>query len=288
MRIRLVVYCVIALFLNAGLHLSAEEKQFSADEVALLAKLLGDTWTEPDITTLFSQSNVFKLPKMISLNVLDPIRLSKKKYHHFLEPYAINKAKRFINKWTVLLEQADVKYRVDKYVIVGILLLETSFGRFLGRNLILSVLASTLVDASSLLSSQQPAIIGVANQQLRERIQRKRSLALRELKALLTLHQRKLVDALLLKGSYAGAFGLAQFLPSSYLRWAADGNDDGKKDLFSVPDAVFSVARYLSANGYQNDNDQSLNYKAIWHYNNSDVYVDIVFAVALKLRMLYR
>ena len=53
-------------------------------------------------------------------------------------------------------------------------------------------------------------------------------------------------------GSYAGAMGLPQFMPSSYRAYAVDGNDNGKRDLWEEPaDIIHSVANYLAENGWQ-------------------------------------
>ena len=86
-----------------------------------------------------------------------------------------------------------------------------------------------------------------------------------------------------LKGSWAGAFGICQFLPSSYLNWAVDGNDDGNINLYEMDDAIFSVANYLINHGWsEQPEDQK---KAVFTYNNSSDYVDAVIQLAAKLKI---
>ena len=73
-----------------------------------------------------------------------------------------------------------------------------------------------------------------------------------ELERFLVLVQREKLDPLALKGSYAGAMGPLQFMPSAYLRYGVDGNDDGTRDLFSDWDDIFaSIAQYLHDCGWQ-------------------------------------
>src|SRR6185437_6607113 len=73
-----------------------------------------------------------------------------------------------------------------------------------------------------------------------------------ELQKFLVLTHREKIDPLSVKGSYAGAMGPLQFMPSAYLRYAVDGNDDGSRDLFTDWDDIFaSVAHYLQQDGWQ-------------------------------------
>ena len=70
--------------------------------------------------------------------------------------------------------------------------------------------------------------------------------------------------------SYAGAIGPMQFLPSTFRRYAVDGNNDGVADISNVEDAIFSAAKYLKACGYPDMK------KALWGYNPSTAYYNKV------------
>jgi hypothetical protein len=78
--------------------------------------------------------------------------------------------------------------------------------------------------------------------------------------------------------SYAGAMGPMQFLPATFSSYAVDGNHDGKANILDPRDAIPTAARYLCANGA--GGDAAALYRAIWHYNHADWYVQMVLTLA--------
>lgn len=81
------------------------------------------------------------------------------------------------------------------------------------------------------------------------------------------------------KGSFAGAFGYFQFMPSSYNKFAVDFDGDGRKSWDSWPDVLASVGNYLAQAGWQHGGaftKGSHNYNAIYAYNHSDNYVRVI------------
>jgi membrane-bound lytic murein transglycosylase B len=117
---------------------------------------------------------------------------------------------------------------------------------------------------------------------IEKRATKKSNWAINELIALEKIYKTSRIEILNLYGSWAGAFGMSQFLPSSYTNWAVDGNADGKIDLFETEDAIYSVANYLKINGWGNSIEQQR--KAVFHYNNSNAYVDAVLLLAEKIK----
>jgi membrane-bound lytic murein transglycosylase B len=108
--------------------------------------------------------------------------------------------------------------------------------------------------------------------------------AYRELSALLELKNTHGIQPGSLKGSVMGAIGWPQFLPSSLLKFGADGNGDGRIDLYNAEDAIFSTANYFRGHGWCEAKFPSDREAVIWDYNHSKAYVRIVLAIAERIR----
>ncbi len=119
--------------------------------------------------------------------------------------------------------------------------------------------------------------------ELDDYIYRRQKWAYKQLRSLIIISYKDYMDVHSLRGSWAGAFGMSQFLPSSYLAWAADSNEDGKIDLYNLEDALASTANYLKGHNF-NVKSSKLISQAIYKYNHSNVYVDTVVSYARKLK----
>ena len=150
-------------------------------------------------------------------------------------------------------------YGVEKEAIVAIFRVETNFGKHTG---------SYPVFNSLLTMATLP--------------NRRSTWAEDELVRLLVICRKEGKDPLSVKGSWAGAFGLCQFIPSSYLTYGVDGDGDNIVDLFSFADAMASIANYLKENGWEKSDDKRK--KAIYAYNHCDSYVKAVMAYANACR----
>ena len=127
-----------------------------------------------------------------------------------------------------LLEAIEKKYGVPGEVLVAIWGIETSFGANQGGKSVIRSLATL-------------AFLNYKGDFARDEL----------LTALLILQQQHIPPERMI-GSWAGAMGQPQFIPSSYMRWAVDFSGDGKRDLWtSVPDVLASIANYLRENGWQ-------------------------------------
>jgi membrane-bound lytic murein transglycosylase B len=84
------------------------------------------------------------------------------------------------------------------------------------------------------------------------------------------------IDPLGIIGSKAGAFGIPQFLPSSYIRFAVDGNGNGRVSLHEPADAAHSAANYLAGHGWRPGIETAEKRRVIWTYNRSDAYIDTI------------
>ncbi len=130
-------------------------------------------------------------------------------------------------EWAPWLARAEARYGVDRYVIMGVWGLETNFGGFAGTDYVVRSLA-TLAYA------------------------RYRGTYFRhELLAALAILQARHIDPAHMTGSWAGAMGQTQFMPSSFNSYAVDFDGDGKRNIWtSVPDAIGSTANYLHKHGW--------------------------------------
>lgn len=206
---------------------------------------------------------------------------------------SVTAVRAFMKDNDTLLSSAQKKYGVQKEVIASILWIESRCGKITGTYHVPSVFLSLLMTNDSLninasvqkvLTDQQldSSKIDSVTALIKRRADKKASWAKRELEALEHIHYRKVMDVPNLHGSWAGAFGFPQFLPSSYNSWAVDGNGDKTIDLYNVADAAKSIGNYLRVNGWGLRKKQQR--KAVHHYNNSDAYVNAVFTLAGKLR----
>lgn len=128
----------------------------------------------------------------------------------------------FIDEYRHLLLQAEAEYGVPPGIIAGVIGLETNFGRFTGSARVLDALATQ--------GFEHPTRSAFFFSELRE---------------FFLLCRDSGLDPASPLGSYAGAMGWAQFMPSNYRRLAVDFDGDGRRDLWNAADAIGSIARYL-------------------------------------------
>jgi len=149
----------------------------------------------------------------------------------FLTDTHVQRGTKFWAEHAGTLRRVAREYGVAPEIIVAILGVETQYGRNKGQY--------PVVDALATLWLHHPP---------------RADFFRRELEEFLLLTQELRADPATIKGSYAGALGMAQFISSSYRRYAADGDGDGRRDLFKNPDdAIASVANFLKLHGWTAD-----------------------------------
>ena len=157
----------------------------------------------------------------------------------FIDPIRIAAGVRFWQENQEALERAEKEYGVPAEIIVGIIGVETIYGRNTGSFRVMDALATLAFDfpASHPRSSERSEFFKG------------------EIEQFLTLESRRgatPLEALEVKGSYAGAMGMPQFMPSSWSKYAVDFDGDGSIDLWNSPaDVIGSVANYFKAFGWQ-------------------------------------
>ncbi len=145
----------------------------------------------------------------------------------FITPDNVQNGVVFWNQYEDALNRAWLVYGVPPEIIVGIIGVETRWGRVMGKTRILDALAT--------LSFNYP---------------RRAEYFSGELETFLLMARDEQDDPLNLKGSFAGAMGYGQFMPSSYKQYAVDFSGDGHINLWDPVDAIGSVANYFKAHGW--------------------------------------
>jgi membrane-bound lytic murein transglycosylase B len=150
----------------------------------------------------------------------------------FIDPVRIKAGVKFWQDNAQTLAKAEKEFGVPAEIIVGIIGVETIYGRDTGSYRVIDALTTLTFD----FPTSHPRAV------------ERQAFFKGELESFLTLTSRSSVDPLSFRGSYAGAMGLPQFMPSSWAKYAIDFDEDGKVDLFNSPsDVIGSVANYFKA-----------------------------------------
>ncbi|TDX30420.1 membrane-bound lytic murein transglycosylase B [Modicisalibacter xianhensis] len=146
----------------------------------------------------------------------------------FIKPERIEAGVNFIQAHRDAFERAEAQYGVPPEIIAAIIGVETFYGRHTGTH--------RVIDSLATLAFHHP---------------RRGDFFRGELAAFLEITNEQQVDPLTLDGSYAGAMGYPQFIPTSYQAYAVDFDDDGMRDLWHNPvDAIGSVGNYFARHGW--------------------------------------
>lgn len=188
-------------------------------ELGEAERILREARYQPAVVRLIGPDRAGQLP---------PVRSYPTYRARFLTDSRISAGTQYWETHDSYLRQAEAEFGVPAEVILGIMGVETAFGQNTGSFRVVDALVTIAFDGPR------------RQQYFRE-----------ELKEFLLLARETGVDPLAIKGSYAGAMGLPQFMPSSYRRHAIDFDQDGLTDLAtSAADAIGSVASYLNAYGW--------------------------------------
>ena len=199
---------------------------------------------------------------------------SKDIYAKFLTPAVAAQGRAYIQAHRAALSRAEAQYGVAPEVIVGILTVESGLGSNTGKYPVFNVFASLAVmDTPEIIEALN---LGAAG---RDRLKKKAAWARRALQVFLEYCAARHLDPFSYCGSWAGAMGFCQFLPSSLKSCGVSAGGQGPVDLFTHDDAIFSIASYLHQSGFQRSNRASWR-RAVYSYNHSDAYVDTVLTLA--------
>lgn len=156
----------------------------------------------------------------------------------FIDPIRIRAGLRFWEANAEALERAEQMFGVPAEIIVGIIGVETIYGQNMGNLRVLDTLSTLAFDFP----------------QAHPRAAERQKYFQGELEQFLVMMRNTGAETTGPRGSYAGAMGLGQFMPTSWSNWALDFDHDGRIDLFNSPaDAIGSVANYFRAHGWVKD-----------------------------------
>ena len=204
------------------------------DNYEALSTLISDVesegvYSKTELNDLFSEVERQKTTLDLMSGAPESTAQWKDYKPRFLTTKNINNGVAFWNKYHEALEIAEQQLGVPPEVIVAILGVETRYGANKGRLKVIDSLATLAFD-----------------------LPRRSEYFTKELKNFLALSKEQGFDPLAIKGSYAGAMGYPQFMPSSWRKLGIDFDGDNKADLINNPiDAIGSIANYFKENGWK-------------------------------------
>jgi len=248
----------------------------------LQKRLIADGFDAAAIRELYARPEVKFETKGISVYFVH--RESKVHYERYTDQLHIEKARVYLEQHRAAFTAAENVYGVDPEVITAIILVETQLGTLLGSRSVLNTL-STMAALSdpkvrNLLWRKIKNTPDLTRAVFDKKAAQKSKWAYRELMAFLRHAQLQGFDPAEIKGSFAGAMGIAQFMPSNILAYGQDGDGDGRIDLFNDADAIISIANYLRHYGWKPGLKRDQAYKVVYHYNHSKYYVDAILKIA--------
>jgi membrane-bound lytic murein transglycosylase B len=291
------LYCFFSLFfafwIYQSLDIAISDEINDIDSTSpknyAIQKLASSGVSPSFVSLLLKKYNEEERNKIVQLNVLG--FLGHADYSGHYSKLALKKCIKFIKKHKTTLKRAENLYGVPSEAIASLLWVETKHGATLGTYSIPGVFFS-------LIQSDHPLVMQNTIESLRNRIETpteeviqktikrskdKATWALQELKSLEEIYKIQEKKFQLIRGSYAGAFGLPQFIPSSYVQWAKPKNRLKVPNLFDPNDAIVSVAYYLKQNGWQQDSLENQR-AALFHYNRAQGYVDVILRLAQGIK----
>ncbi|MFQ6616748.1 MAG: lytic murein transglycosylase [Fidelibacterota bacterium] len=232
----------------------------------IIARLREDG-VPPDFVEKTISSPAIKIEDEVISRFNHPFeRLSYDRYQRlFVTQDRIAQGKEFYQTHRPLLETVSDSFGVDPFLLVSIVGIESKYGE----------------------KSEQFSVFNALHTVI-HKLPRREKWVTREMTEYLKFCYENSIPPHSLYGSYAGAFGYGQFIPSSFNHYSIDMDGDGVRHPYQWPDVLGSIASYLSRHGY-NVNDPafspgSANWKAILAYNPSGNYVRAVLDLRSELK----
>ena len=284
------VFVFLSCLMVASLFVLFRAPAMAADNfnyfASLQKRLIDDGFDKVVIRQIYSRPEVIFETKGISIYFVH--HESKVRYEQYTDKLLIKRARKYMKNYEGHFADAESLYGVEPEVVTAIILIESQFGKLLGNRSIINTLSTmaSLFDPEvrELLWQKISDTPELDRAKFEEKADGKAKWAYRELKAFLNHVNREGYDPTGINGSFAGAMGISQFMPSNIPELAKDGNGDGRIDLFNHADAIASIAYFLKRHGWRPGIDRAKAEKVIHHYNHSERYVAAVLKIAETLK----
>lgn len=233
------------------------------------------------------------LEDVLRLNVL--LFLKKSDYHGVqVTEQAAAEVSAFVKDHRSVLKMAESRWSVDPMIVASLLWIESRYGKNLGKfhvpSVYLNLLQAPRKEMQAFLLTQtsrytDDEITPAIRKKILQRTHDKAKFAIGELFALQKAYRWKWDLSRAFRGSFSGAFGMPQFLPSSYVHFARASRPKAQPALDQPDDAILSVAYFLKMHGWKEKSAAS-HLKSLRAYNNSLDYANAILSLAAKARAI--
>ena len=195
------------------------------------------------------------------------------------------KCRRYLREHAQAFESAAAKYGVSPEIAVALLFVETRLGTVLAdvpENAFYTLASMALSRKPQDIAAWLPKMRGHASRLawIERTMQPRAEWAYRKVRALVRYMLENNIRPEQMPSSIYGAVGLCQFMPSNIPLYGADGNGDGRIDLFCIDDATASLANYLAKHGWKRDNTRAEQHALLMKYNHAAVYANTILALS--------
>jgi membrane-bound lytic murein transglycosylase B len=282
--LHLLMLSVFGLIIHANVLAASSDRDLYFGD--LEKRLVTDGFNAAKIDALYQRPDITFQTRNVSLFFI--LREGKMDHSHYTDQRSIQKAKKYMEQHKTDLDRIQKNSGVEKSVVTAIILVETRLGTTLGKSSVFNSLSSIAAlenpAARDMVWKSLDPKGNLTRQSFDKKAKRKSAWAYRELKAFLEYTVKENIDPLTIKGSFAGAMGIPQFMPTNIEYYGKDGSGDGSIDLFNHADAMASVANYLKKHGWKPSIDKNKKEKVVHHYNHSSDYVDTILKISDLLK----